>query len=413
MRLLATWFGLGWLLICSPVFADGLFFRPNFPLNVPVGQSEQIVASPRQEALLVRTDGQVQVTLRTYFRAGPRDLAWVIPVPHAPTKVEKADDAVFRDLDECSRPRFFQIVNHGAPSGGMGCGCGGAGGPMSSESVPAGSIRIEGAGAAGIFDYTVLSADNTGVLLRWLADRNYAVPDTAEPVLRQYVDARWHWLAIRLRPEDARAPVLAPHPIRYTYDTSWYEGRQITFPLVISRPAADAESEIVLYVLDAQRCRFMCRNWVNVEIGAGLKLDSSAPSGTNYEALFREAVQGHAFVTEFAAELREPMRAGNLNSAALRTTMGDRAGPMYLTRLRTVISPDRMDRDVVLVPADNTSDVSGSHEVASNSRRDDRGDMICTALIFGLPLAGCWLLRRKGSHGFFAETSAARTPTTG
>ena len=55
-----------------------------------------------------------------------------------------------------------------------------------------------------------------------------------------------------------------------------------------------------------------------------------------------------------------------------------------------------MDRDVVLVPADNTSDVSGSHEVASNSRRDDRGDMICTALIFGLPLAGCWLLRRKG-----------------
>ena len=126
MRSLAAWFGLGWLLIGSPVFADGLFFRPNFSYSGPVsvGQSEQIVASPRQEALLVRTDGQVQVTLRTYFRAGPRELAWVIPVPHAPTKVEKADDAVFRDLDECSRPRFFQYVHGGGPSGGMGCGRG-------------------------------------------------------------------------------------------------------------------------------------------------------------------------------------------------------------------------------------------------------------------------------------------------
>ena len=235
MRLLATWFGLGWLLICSPVFADGLFFRPNFPLNVPVGQSEQIVASPRQEALLVRTDGQVQVTLRTCFRAGPRDLAWVIPVPHAPTKVEKADDAVFRDLDECSRPRFFQIVNHGAPSGGMGCGCGGAGGPMSSESVPTGSIRIEGAGAAGIFDYTVLSADNTGVLLRWLADRQLRGSRhgrAGPPPVRRCPLA----LAGNSPAAGGRSSAgLGAHPIRYTYDTSWYRGPADHLPACHSR----------------------------------------------------------------------------------------------------------------------------------------------------------------------------------
>ena len=71
MRLLATWFRLGSLLICTPASADGLFFRPNFPLDVPVGQAEKMVASPRQEALLVHSkDGQVQVTLRTYFRLG-------------------------------------------------------------------------------------------------------------------------------------------------------------------------------------------------------------------------------------------------------------------------------------------------------------------------------------------------------
>ena len=190
---------------------------------------------------------------------------------------------------------------------------------MSSESVPTGSIRIEGAGAAGIFDYTVLSADNTDVLLRWLADRQLCDSRhgrAGPPPVRRCPLA----LAGDSPAAGGRSGArLRTHPIRYTYDTSWYKGRQITFPLVISRPAADAENEIVLYVLDAQRGRFKCRNWVNVEIGAGLKLDSSMPSGTNYEALFREAVQGHAFVTEYAAELRNPIRAGNLNSAALRT----------------------------------------------------------------------------------------------
>ena len=149
-------------------------------------------------------------------------------------------------------------------------------------------------------------------------------------------------------------------------------------------------------MLDAQRRRFKCRNWENVEITAGLKLDSSMPSGTNYEALFREAVQGHAFVTEFAWELRDPKQPDNVLSTALRTAMGDRAESMYLTRLRTIVTPDRMDRDVILVPADSTTDVQNAHEVAADCRQNNASDMICTALILGMPLAGCYLLRRKG-----------------
>ena len=46
-----------------------------------IGRSTQMVASPKQEALLV-TDGEmVKVILRTHFRAGPEELAWVVPVP--------------------------------------------------------------------------------------------------------------------------------------------------------------------------------------------------------------------------------------------------------------------------------------------------------------------------------------------
>jgi hypothetical protein len=54
-----------------------------------------------------------------------------------------------------------------------------------------------------------------------------------------------------------------------------------------------------------------------------------------------------------------------------------------------------MDRDVILVPVDSTTDVQNSHEVASDFRRDDSSDMVCTALILGVPLAGCYFLRRK------------------
>ena len=49
----------------------------------------------------------VQVILRTQYRAGPKELAWVVPVPAEPMDITAADDAVLDAMDQSTAPRFF------------------------------------------------------------------------------------------------------------------------------------------------------------------------------------------------------------------------------------------------------------------------------------------------------------------
>src|ERR1035437_5460719 len=85
--------------LSSRALADGCMMA-----RVVEGRSTQLVASPKQEALMATDGANVQVILRTHFRSGPKELAWIVPVPAKPDKVEAADDALFTTLQERTAP---------------------------------------------------------------------------------------------------------------------------------------------------------------------------------------------------------------------------------------------------------------------------------------------------------------------
>ncbi len=380
------------LMLCSvrPLLGDGGFFIED------LGRSESLVASPRQEALLV-SDGQtVQVALRTHFRAGPSGLAWLVPVPAKPTAVTPGREDLFRSLNELTAPQFYRVGSRG-----LHCGCGQA---MSIESSPP-LVVVESHGSAGIFDYTVLSARNPGALIGWLNDHHYRVGEQAPAVLTRYVQAGWHWLAMRVRPE-ATAPggTLAPHPIVYSYPLP-SDGRdplqsglaaRLVYPLAISRVSADARTEVVLYVL--ARRRYACVNWSNGAIVPGeIKRRSGADGGTSYAELFavrtRQA-DGRLFVTEFAGEFPEWALRDNGSLAFLPGDQGLDAGLIgrlgerpVLTRLRAVMGPEAMDRDVVLAPSTSDDRVENRFNVSAVGDGPGAGGppaavaMLCTGML--------------------------------
>ena len=338
------WPGLPALLLCAGVgLADG-FMAPK-----EVGRSTKMVASPKQQALLA-TDGKtVQVVLRAHFRSGPEELAWVVSVPSKPSAVEQCDDRIFQLLEEDCAPRFYRFSG----KGGWGCHCGGA--SVRGTAAAPEAVVVEAAGTAGIFQYVVLSATAADELTRWLNQHKYRVPSGAERLFERYVKDGWHWLAMRVRPEVSNKPTLAPHPIVYTY-----EDTRLVYPLVISRLSADVTNEIVLYVMG--KTRYACNNWENTTIqeltdsGRELRRDARSPSGTNYEKLFSGATEladGRLFVAEFVdrnyrvhwpdafnGEIEGP------SAPKLSQSLQDRH---TLTRLRAVMRPEAMDRDVVLV----------------------------------------------------------------
>jgi hypothetical protein len=362
------------------------------------GASTIAVASRKQEALITRDGDKIQVTLRTHFLAETKDLAWVIPIPKKPEHIEKADDHLFDSLQRKTIPNFhiYQRTAHG---------CGGTCGSNAAR-TGGGSLLVVEVGSAGIFDYTVLAAGGVEVLTQWLETNGYAVPPGRDNVLRHYVEAGWYWLAIRLRPEASKNATLAPHPIRYTYrdDT-------VVYHLVISSLSADAQNEILLYVLSAGQ--YGCKNWTSFMVeDKDLRVEDGSPSGTNYERLVQEMIQregGHAFVTEFAYDLDtvggRPLLEELTGEDPLKHSH-ERMTLFYLTRLRTVIPRQAMDRDVVLIlmQVGRYDWISNTHmiSVSSNANSSAIAMLVGALLVLcgyryvrcGLYKVAAWVRRR-------------------
>jgi hypothetical protein len=307
--------------------------------RVEIGKSGSLVTSPKQEAVLIFDGSTVQVVLRTHFRRGPQEVAWIVPVPAKPTDVQPCADRVFDQLESETAPRFYIVER----TGGLHLGCGGA--ATRSEIAPA--VSVEKAGTAGVFQWVVLAARDASELVAWLNENKFAVPPESEAAFARYVAENWHWLAMKVRPELADKTILAPHPVVYTYRET-----RLVYPLAISRISADLENEIVLYVVAPGRYR--CDNWANEEISSqALRPDEMAPSRTNYEEVFRRAADergGRVFITEFAQGLDTVGLRPLLGLLTQRDPLQGNLKATFLTRLRAVVCPRAMDRDVILVP---------------------------------------------------------------
>jgi hypothetical protein len=398
------------LLAGEQVWADGCFISVK---ETVLGQSKSLVTSPKQEAILA-TDGQtVQVVLRTHFNAGPKELAWVIPVPEVPDDVRKADDAVFERLDAMTAPTFtkYEETPREDDGGGLAFGCGmhsnGLGGAI--VDVPLG-VRVEKAGTAGIFDFQVVSAKRAEDLLQWLDQHNYNPPQDAAKVFAPYIAKGWHWLAIRVRAEEANRATLAPHPISYCY-----KSRHLVFPLIISSLSSADETEIVLYVVG--QGYFGPSTWASCtcEDLAGRPRDSAiveqkgSPSGTNYEELLRHRAHqaaGHLLVTEFTQQWQlfgTSASMGRRFDDVLEPNMVASIGPRQaIVRLRACVRREQMDQDIALEPKPDMKDVVNQIQIivtrpatAAASRPVKAGGAILSLVAMSACAAGTLGGRRR------------------
>jgi hypothetical protein len=157
---------------------------------------------------------------------------------------------------------------------------------------------------------------------------------------------------MKVRPEAGDRAILAPHPIVFTYHAT-----SLVYPMAISRLSSDSHCEVLLYILAPQQ--YACHNWDNLVTLAAwdsLRRSAESPSGTTYEEWFRQHTReahGRLFVTEFAGPVPGLSRLMQASGHARIPYWG-----YYLTRLRAVVEPADMDRDVELWPAPGRGGVS-------------------------------------------------------
>ncbi|MEV7279603.1 DUF2330 domain-containing protein [Streptomyces sp. NPDC093111] len=190
-----------------------------------------------------------RIVMRFTVRGDADQAAWVMPVPHR-ADVRLGDPALFDALERLTAPAYRDRDHFWPRSGDWPFSSGDTDGVAGAAppTARAPGVGVVGRERLGPFDVARLTATDPDALGDWLHRNGFELPDRLAAELRPYVERRWEYVAVRLAPEQAGAPLRgALDPLRITFanDTPVY-------PMRLSRLARTPQA-LDLYVLSGHR----------------------------------------------------------------------------------------------------------------------------------------------------------------
>ncbi len=272
------------------VACGGCFVAPSSP-TVVSGHRMVMSVSTTQSTLW----DQIQ------YAGEPEEFAWVLPVKPG-ARIEAGSAAFFEVLEATTRtevqPPPVQCVNNG---GGLEAGCSSAdfagaeaGDGDGTNGAPPPAVEVVHQGTVGPYETVTLSTEQPGALNEWLDSHGYAVDDSTQPIIDQYVAEGFDFIALRLLPGKG---VKEMTPVRVVAD-----GGNLSLPLRMVAAGTGAETPIVLYVIGEGR--YTVANFSEVAVESALVSWDFRTSSSNYEQLRLAALaknDGRSFLTSFAA----------------------------------------------------------------------------------------------------------------
>ena len=122
---------------------------------------------------------------------------------------------------------------------------------MGSDGDPAEASRAEvtvlSIQRAGVFDATIIQSTNPRAILDWLGNNSFAAPKSIEPVVRDYVERGWVFVASKVRREGTAGAVTSLHPLAFTFAAS-----APVFPMKLTG-VDNGDCTVDLYVFGQER----------------------------------------------------------------------------------------------------------------------------------------------------------------
>jgi hypothetical protein len=229
----------------------------------------------------------------------------VLPIDAVPD-ISVGSDRVFTLAAQRTQPQFnVNYVTEGTckPDGrggfadggtavtgtGGSTGAGGSGGPVN------GGVNVIFRGDVGPYDAVVLHSTSSAELLKWLADNQFVVSDTAKSIIDEYVALNKYFVAVKLLSGQSTGAI-QPVVLKFA-------GEVPCVPLKLTAIAALADLPVNLYVLGASRA--VPSNYFEITLNQA-KIYWFG-SGVNYSDLVSAAANeagGNAFIAEYAGTAR-------------------------------------------------------------------------------------------------------------
>ncbi len=327
------------------------------------------------EVVVVRQGTRTTLTMASDVIGTPSNFAMVVPVPHVVREedlhVVSAENIEL--LRAYSMPRLVEYTcsdfepRYAHPCPWMEEGCGDSGLDYRSDGGSDGadgggggdgghtSVEVEAEYIVGEYSVVVLSAEDSGDLLRWLDDEGYAVPEATADVLQEYIDGGSYFLAAQVREDAGLVEGDSLSPLQLAYDAEVYG-----LPIRLGTTASKGTQDLIIYALNSMEDGAVgIANYPERAVEDECMWDGQGDFGEFYAGQFNDAYAqepGAIWTTEYAWEVQagaqkcDPCTAPPPEVKQI-ATLGYDAPPresIHLTRIHVRYTPEEATQDLVL-----------------------------------------------------------------
>jgi hypothetical protein len=206
------------------------------------------VASDITDERMLLSVSTTQTTLydQIKYAGSPTSFAWVLPI-HGTVNVGLSADVLFDSVSELTDTQI-QAPNVQCP--GPPSGCGGQNGGFGAATPSAGgasdgTVTVTKAQNVGPYATVQLHATDSSALNNWLAQNGFSIPTDVTPVIDEYVNEGFDFLAMKLLPNQG---VQSMRPVRVTMP-----GASLSLPLRMAAVGTGATVGITIWVVSDGR----------------------------------------------------------------------------------------------------------------------------------------------------------------
>lgn len=230
------------------------------------------------------------------YQGDPASFAWVLPIRGTVT-VGLSADVVFGTLDQLTRTQVQAPPRSCPPLNCRGNNFGSSA-PTDSAADAGTGVTINKQEVVGPYETVQLSATDPAALKTWLATNGFNLPADVEPVVAQYVNEKFDFLALKLLPGKG---VSSMRPVRITT-----AGAAAALPLRMVAAGTGATVGISLWIV--AEGRYEPQNFPSFRIQDSELVYDWATQRSNYaelRAAKTAASQGRAWEMESSLQLSE------------------------------------------------------------------------------------------------------------
>jgi hypothetical protein len=278
-----------------------------------VAQTDTKMFNHSSKVVLARDGQQTSITMASDYEGKPSEFALVVPVP---SFIEKSQISVvdtktidhldsftqprlvqYFDEDPCWQPRMDRVLSYTTAAK-----VGTAAVPTPAPTAYAG-VKVEAQYDVAEYDISILSAEQSDGLIRYLTDNGYKIPAGAEPVVSSYIKQKMHFFVAKVnvkRMNDLGRSYLKPLQVRY-------QTAKFMLPLRLGTVNANGPQDLTVYAL-TRKGRVEASNYRNIKVPSDVDvpLFVAKDFASVYKAAFDRAVARenmHGVFIEYAWDM--------------------------------------------------------------------------------------------------------------